>query len=337
MSDPDPWLTIIGIGEDGLAGLSEASRKALAAGRDRVRRRASSGARRRRWPRQAVAGAVRCHLRARPPWPSDGGARLRRPVLAWRGRQSRRSISSPDEWIAHPSPSTFSLVASRLGLATRRPRSASGFTRRRSSGWCRCCRAARASSACCATPRPPPISRHGSPRAGGAPRACGRSRRWAVRANASTEGRADSYAADIRGKPVGARHRSGRRSRAFRAAPVLPTICSGMTARSPSGRSARWRSRRWRRGRARGFGTSVPARDRSRSNGRCAGGTAIAIEAREDRAANIRANAEAFGLDAQDQHRHGSCARGAVVAWKARRGLHRRRPRCGDVRRGLVA
>src|SRR5215470_7388947 len=27
----DPWLTIIGIGEDGLAGLSEASRKALAA------------------------------------------------------------------------------------------------------------------------------------------------------------------------------------------------------------------------------------------------------------------------------------------------------------------
>jgi len=26
----DPWLTIIGIGEDGLAGLSEASRKALA-------------------------------------------------------------------------------------------------------------------------------------------------------------------------------------------------------------------------------------------------------------------------------------------------------------------
>ncbi|MGT2439455.1 hypothetical protein ACU4GH_30785 [Bradyrhizobium betae] len=25
----DPWLTIIGIGEDGLAGLSEASRKAL--------------------------------------------------------------------------------------------------------------------------------------------------------------------------------------------------------------------------------------------------------------------------------------------------------------------
>ena len=31
MSDPRiiPWLTIIGIGEDGLAGLSEASRKAL--------------------------------------------------------------------------------------------------------------------------------------------------------------------------------------------------------------------------------------------------------------------------------------------------------------------
>ena len=26
----DPWLTIIGIGEDGLTGLSEASRKALA-------------------------------------------------------------------------------------------------------------------------------------------------------------------------------------------------------------------------------------------------------------------------------------------------------------------
>src|SRR3954470_11020667 len=51
----DPWLTIIGIGEDGLAGLSEASRKALGEaetvlGGERHLALAGVGARGRPWP-----------------------------------------------------------------------------------------------------------------------------------------------------------------------------------------------------------------------------------------------------------------------------------------------
>ena len=51
----DPWLTIIGIGEDGLAGLSEASRKALASaetvfGGERHLALADVGSRGRAWP-----------------------------------------------------------------------------------------------------------------------------------------------------------------------------------------------------------------------------------------------------------------------------------------------
>ncbi|RZI37644.1 cobalamin biosynthesis bifunctional protein CbiET, partial [Herbaspirillum sp. HC18] len=51
----DPWLTIIGIGEDGLAGLSEASRKALAKaetvfGGERHLALAEVGSRGRPWP-----------------------------------------------------------------------------------------------------------------------------------------------------------------------------------------------------------------------------------------------------------------------------------------------
>ena len=110
----EPWLTIIGIGEDGLAGLSEASRNAL----DRA---------------ETVFGGER-HLklagidRRGKPWPIPFDtacvtARRGRPtaVLAsgdpfWHGAGSTlASQLSPEEWIAHPSPSTFSLAASRLG------------------------------------------------------------------------------------------------------------------------------------------------------------------------------------------------------------------------------
>jgi precorrin-6Y C5,15-methyltransferase (decarboxylating) len=109
-----PWLTIIGIGEDGLSGLSEASRKALAEaetifGGERHLTLADIGDRGRTWP---------------VPFDVDGVlARRGRPtaVLAsgdpfWHGVGSllaERLDSS--EWIAHPAPSTFSLVASRSG------------------------------------------------------------------------------------------------------------------------------------------------------------------------------------------------------------------------------
>lgn len=107
-------MAIIGIGEDGLAGLSEASRNAL--GRA-----------------EAVFGGER-HLRLAgvdgrgTPWPvpfdvASVLAKRGRPtaVLAsgdpfWHGAGGTLApLLSPDEWVAYPSPSTFSLAACRLG------------------------------------------------------------------------------------------------------------------------------------------------------------------------------------------------------------------------------
>lgn len=110
----ESWLTIIGIGEDGLAGLSEASRKALAEA-------------------EAVFGAER-HLvlagvaeKGHPwsiPFSAEGVlARRGRPtvVLAsgdpfWHGAGALLAERlGVGEWIARPAPSTFSLAAARLG------------------------------------------------------------------------------------------------------------------------------------------------------------------------------------------------------------------------------
>lgn len=109
-----PWLTIIGIGEDGLSGLSEASRKALAEaetifGGERHLAFADVGGRGRPWPVPFdVDGVLACRGRRTvvlasgdPFWHGVGS------ILAGRLDSS--------EWIAHPAPSTFSLVASRLG------------------------------------------------------------------------------------------------------------------------------------------------------------------------------------------------------------------------------
>jgi len=109
-----PWLSIIGIGEDGLLGLSEASRKALARA-------------------EVVFGGAR-HLALADiggrgqPWPTPFDAEC---VFARRGRPTAVLASgdpfwhgvsiiligrlNKDEWIAYPSASTFSLAASRLG------------------------------------------------------------------------------------------------------------------------------------------------------------------------------------------------------------------------------
>ncbi|HEY4546842.1 MAG TPA: precorrin-6y C5,15-methyltransferase (decarboxylating) subunit CbiE [Pedomonas sp.] len=116
-STPNPWLTIVGIGEDGLEGLSIASQAAL---------------------RQAevVMGSAR-HLALLPvlncpvmKWPVPFADGLE-PLLAHRGRRvvmlasgdpfwfgagaSVTRYLDPDEWVAHPAPSTFSLAAARLG------------------------------------------------------------------------------------------------------------------------------------------------------------------------------------------------------------------------------
>ena len=110
----DPWLTIIGIGEDGLAGLSEASRKALARaevvfGGERHLKLADIGGRGRPWPVPFdVAPVLACRRRPTvvlasgdPFWHGVGGSLA--PHLA------------AGEWVAHPAPSTFSLAAARLG------------------------------------------------------------------------------------------------------------------------------------------------------------------------------------------------------------------------------
>ncbi len=116
MPDPTPlapWLTLVGIGEDGPAGLSPASRAALAAG--------------------AVFGGAR-HLAlagvAGTPWPVPFDPA---PLLARRGRPTVALVSgdpfwfgagsvlvrdlAPGEWTCHPAPSTFALAAARLGWA----------------------------------------------------------------------------------------------------------------------------------------------------------------------------------------------------------------------------
>jgi precorrin-6B C5,15-methyltransferase / cobalt-precorrin-6B C5,C15-methyltransferase len=110
----DPWLTIIGLGEDGPEGLSPASRAALAAA-------------------AAVFGGPR-HLALVDagdkghPWPVPFDPI---PVLAFRGRPTVVLASgdpfwfgaggslmmhlSPGEWTSHPAPSAFQLAANRLG------------------------------------------------------------------------------------------------------------------------------------------------------------------------------------------------------------------------------
>ncbi|WP_296743942.1 precorrin-6y C5,15-methyltransferase (decarboxylating) subunit CbiE [Mesorhizobium sp.] len=110
----DPWLTIIGIGEDGLSGLSDASRKALAAaetvfGGARHLALANVGERGRAWPIPFdAAGVLSC--RDRPTVVLASGDPF------WHGVGSRLAEQlKGGEWIAYPAPSTFSLAAARLG------------------------------------------------------------------------------------------------------------------------------------------------------------------------------------------------------------------------------
>ncbi|QQO21221.1 precorrin-6y C5,15-methyltransferase (decarboxylating) subunit CbiE [Bradyrhizobium diazoefficiens] len=113
-SSADPWLTIIGIGEDGLAGLSEASRKALndaetVFGGERHLALAGVGSRGRPWPVPFDTDVV-LSCRDRPTVVLASGDPF------WHGAgASLAEKLGGDEWIAHPAPSTFSLAAARLG------------------------------------------------------------------------------------------------------------------------------------------------------------------------------------------------------------------------------
>jgi precorrin-6Y C5,15-methyltransferase (decarboxylating) len=110
----DPWLTIIGVGEDGLAGLSEASRKALARaetvfGGERHLALADVGRRGRAWPVPFDANVV-LSCRGRPTAVLASGD----PFWHGAGAGLAEKLGS-EEWIAYPAPSTFSLAAARLG------------------------------------------------------------------------------------------------------------------------------------------------------------------------------------------------------------------------------
>ncbi|MCG2625764.1 precorrin-6y C5,15-methyltransferase (decarboxylating) subunit CbiE [Bradyrhizobium sp. WYCCWR 13023] len=110
----DPWLTIIGIGEDGLAGLSEASRKALAGaetvfGGERHLALANAGSRGRTWPVPFDSDVV-LSCRGRPTAVLASGD----PFWYGAGAGLAEKLGG-GEWIAHPAPSTFSLAAARLG------------------------------------------------------------------------------------------------------------------------------------------------------------------------------------------------------------------------------
>jgi precorrin-6B C5,15-methyltransferase / cobalt-precorrin-6B C5,C15-methyltransferase len=108
----DPWLTFIGVGEDGLAGLPDASRKALLEAEvvfGGPRHLALLGVQGDAWPVPFDVAPVLARRGQRvvvlasgdPFWFGAGGS-----LMAHVGQ---------GEWISHPAPSTFALAANVLG------------------------------------------------------------------------------------------------------------------------------------------------------------------------------------------------------------------------------
>ena len=110
----DPWLTLIGLGEDGPAGLSPTSHAALDAaevifGGPRHLALIGAGDKGHPWPVPFDPSAVLEH-RGRPTVVLASGDPF------WFGAGgSLMAHLSPGEWVSHPAPSTFQLAANRLG------------------------------------------------------------------------------------------------------------------------------------------------------------------------------------------------------------------------------
>jgi precorrin-6B C5,15-methyltransferase / cobalt-precorrin-6B C5,C15-methyltransferase len=290
---PNPWLTIIGIGEDGLAGLSEASRNALAKaetvfGGERHLKLAEINGRGKPWP---VPFDTSCVLakRGRPTAVLASGDPF------WHGAGgSLASQVAPDEWIAHPSPSTFSLAAARLGWLLE-------------------------STICIGLHAAPferlvPLLARGVRiiclvRDAGAAadlaawltaRGFGPSRLWTLSALGGPRERiasckADTYANDSATSPLAVAIEADGAAGLPRASGLADDLFrhDGQITKRPiralalSALAPRPGERLWDIGAGSGSISIEWA---------LVGGSASAIEAREDRAANIRANAEAFGL-----------------------------------------
>jgi precorrin-6B C5,15-methyltransferase / cobalt-precorrin-6B C5,C15-methyltransferase len=288
-----PWLTIIGIGEDGLVGLSEASRKALenaeaVFGGERHLKLARIDGRGKTWP---VPFDTACVL-----------ARRGRPtaVLAsgdpfWHGAGSSLAAQlSRDEWVAYPAPSTFSLAASRLGWRLEEVNCiglhAAPFERlvpllSRGARIICLVRDEKAASELASW-----LSRRGF----------GASRLWTLWALGGprervVESRAESYSVDSAETPLAVAIEADGAAGLPRASGLADDLFrhDGQITRRPiralalSALAPRVGEKLWDIGAGSGSIAVEWA---------LAGGTAVAIEPREDRVANIRANAAAFGL-----------------------------------------
>lgn len=289
----DPWLTIIGIGEDGLAGLSEASRKALAKaetvfGGERHLALADMGSRGRPWPVPFDADIV-LSCRGRPTVVLASGDPF------WYGAGSILAEKlDASEWIAHPAPSTFSLAAARLGW---RLEAVACLGLHAAPFECLVPHLVRGARIIC-------LVRDG--RAAGelarwlSGRGWGASAFWTLAAlggphESVREYRAESYTRTAAGKLIAvALEASGAEglSRSSGLPDVLfahdgqitkrPMRALALSALGPCPGRRLWDI---------GAGSGSISVEWA-----LCGGTALAVEAREDRAANIRSNAEAFGL-----------------------------------------
>ena len=289
----NPWLSIIGIGEDGLAGLSDASRKALVEaetvfGGERHLALAGIADRGRAWPVPFDAEIV-LSCRGRPTAVLASGDPF------WHGAGgSLADRLQAGEWIAHPAPSTFSLAAARLG-------------------W-------RLESVICLGLHAAPFERLLPHLARGARIVCllrdgkaardlaqwlsergwGPSPIWTLSALGGprervTQHRADSYAADPNDDLVavaleargaqGIARSSGLPDALFAHDGQLtkrPVRALALSALAPRAGEVLWDI---------GAGSGSISIEWA-----LCGGIAIAVEARDDRAANIRSNAASFGL-----------------------------------------
>ena len=300
-------MTIIGIGEDGLAGLSEASRNALdraetVFGGERHLRLAAIDGRGKPWPVPFDSACVLAK-RGRPTAVLASGDPF------WHGAGgSLASQLSSDEWIAHPSPSTFSLAAARLGWPLESTicigLHAAPFERlvpllARGVRIICLVRDAKASSdlATWLTARGFSPSRLWTLSALGGPR------------EGITESKADAYASDSATSPLAVAIEADGAAGLSRASGLADDLFKhdGQITKRPiralalSALAPRPGERLWDIGAGSGSISIEWA---------LAGGSASAVEAREDRAANVHANAEAFGL----AHRIGVVAASAPAA-----------------------
>ncbi len=294
----DPWLTIIGLGEDGLAGLTDASRDALSQadivfGGPRHLALVGAGTRGRAWPVPFDVGAVLAQKGSNvavlasgdPFWHGVGG--------------SLAQHLQPSEWRCFPGVSTFSLAAARLG-------------------W-------RIEDVACLGLHAAPFSRLLPQLAAGRRAIClvrdaaavavlaewlvqngqGAARLWVMEALGGgaervRETRADSLAfADIGALVAVAVDPVGAVTTALPMTPGLPDDCfasDGQITKAPiraltlAALGPRPGEMLWDIGAGSGSVSVEWCR---------AGGRAVAVEARSDRVANICANVDAFGLAGQ--------------------------------------